>query len=135
MTRDSLDENATDYKSKPGIGRVFNATIYSAQGLKTAWTNEVAFRQELIWAAIMIPIAIVLPVAMLQKLALIGVVVFVLVVELINSAIEAVVDRISDDIHVLSGNAKDMGSAAVLISLLFAVVVWAAVLWNNFVAS
>lgn len=119
----------SEFKSKSGFKRIFSALFYSIDGLRTAWRHEHAFRQELMVALPGIVIALLLPVTRLEKLALIAVLVMVLVVELLNSAIEAVVDRVSLDRHALSKNAKDLGSAAVLLSFLLAVVTWGVVLY------
>jgi diacylglycerol kinase (ATP) len=112
-----------------GLRRVINAFRYSCQGLNAAWRGEAAFRQEVILLIIAIVIALIVPVSGIERLLLIGSVWLVLVVELLNSAIEAVVDRIGEDYHPLSGRAKDIGSAAVLLSLLLALLVWLTVLW------
>jgi len=114
-----------------GIKRIIHATGYSWLGLKAAYKHESAFRQEIWSAVILIPLGYYLGQDWTGRAALIGSVLFVLVVELLNSAIETVVDRISDEPHELSGRAKDMGSAAVLIALIIAAIVWAAVLIEN----
>jgi diacylglycerol kinase (ATP) len=114
----------SEFKSKSGLKRIFNALFYSFQGFKTAWSSEHSFRQEVLLIFIATVIAICLPVSALERLMLIGVLVLVLIVELINSAIEAVVDRISLERHPLSKNAKDFGSAAVLLTLLLAAATW-----------
>ncbi len=119
----------SEFKSKGGVRRIFSALFYSIDGLRTAWRHEHAFRQEVMVALPGIVIALLLPVSRLEKLALAGVLVLVLVVELLNSAIEAVVDRVSLDRHALSKNAKDLGSAAVMLSFLFALVTWGTVLY------
>lgn len=119
----------SEFKSKSGVRRIFSAFFYSIDGLRTAWRHEHAFRQELMIALPGIVIALMLPVTRYEKLALIAVLVLVLVVELLNSAVEAVVDRVSLDRHALSKNAKDLGSAAVLLSFLLAVVTWGVVLY------
>lgn len=119
----------SEFKSKSGFKRIFSAFFYSVDGLRTAWRYEHAFRQEVLIALPGIVIALLLPVTRFEKLALIGVLVAVLVVELLNSAVEAVVDRVSLDRHSLSKNAKDLGSAAVLLSFLFALVTWGVVLY------
>ncbi len=125
----SDSQQTSEFKSKSGIKRVFSAFVYSIDGLRTAWRHEHAFRQELMVAVPGIVIALMLPISRFEKLALIGVLVLVLVVELLNSAIEAVVDRVSLDRHLLSKNAKDLGSAAVMLSCLFALVTWGVVLY------
>lgn len=114
----------SEFKSKSGLRRIFSAIFYSIDGFRTAWRYEHAFRQELMVAVPGIVVALLLPVSVLEKLALVGVLVLVLVVELINSAIEAVVDRVSLDRNPLSKNAKDLGSAAVMLSFAFAVITW-----------
>ncbi|UYI50229.1 diacylglycerol kinase [Vibrio natriegens] len=101
-----------------------NATGYSLQGLKAAWINEAAFRQELLLSVILSISAFFLPVTTLERVLMIGSLFLVLIVELINSAVEAVVDRVSDEWHVLSGRAKDIGSAAVFVALLLVLFVW-----------
>ncbi len=122
-------QHISEFKSKSGFRRIFSAFLYSLDGLRTAWRYEHAFRQELMIAVPGIVIALMLPVTRLEKLALVGVLLLVLVVELLNSAIEAVVDRVSLDRHALSKNAKDLGSAAVLLSTVFALITWGVVLY------
>lgn len=121
--------HASEFKSKSGFRRIANAFFYSIQGLRTALRTEHAFRQELMVAVPAALLALLLPLPALHRLALIAVLLLVLIVELINSAIEAVVDRISLDLHPLSKNAKDFGSAAVLLSLVLAGSTWAILLW------
>ncbi|MBT0727234.1 diacylglycerol kinase [Rosenbergiella australiborealis] len=118
-----------------GWRRIYNAAGYSWKGFCAAWQHEAAFRQETVLALVGTLIAILLPVGLLAKLLLIGSMVLVIVVELLNSAIEAVVDRFGGEWHTLSGQAKDMGSAAVLLSLLWSLAVWIAVLiesWHHY---
>lgn len=112
-----------------GLRRVVSATRYSLNGLKTCWRGEAAFRQEIIACAVLLPVALLLGESGAEKALLVGSCLLVLVVELLNSAIEAVVDRIGDEYHSLSGQAKDLGSAAVFISLVLATAVWALVLF------
>jgi diacylglycerol kinase (ATP) len=119
-------------KGERGLRRVLNATRYSIDGLRSAWAHEDAFRQELVLAAVMVPLAIVLPVTLPEKLLLIGVVVLVLIVELLNTAVEATVDRDSLEINPLGKRAKDYASAAVMLSLLLAGGTWAAILGARF---
>jgi diacylglycerol kinase (ATP) len=116
------------FKGKTGLRRVWNALHYSMDGLKAAYRHEDAFRQEAWLALILIPTAFFMPASGIGKALMVGSVLLVLVVELLNSAIEAVVDRVSLDHHLLAKRAKDIGSAAVLISLLNVLVVWALVL-------
>ncbi|MGW8394033.1 diacylglycerol kinase [Pseudoduganella sp. HUAS MS19] len=125
-------EPTSEFKSKSGLKRIFSAFFYSLQGLQTAIRSEHAFRQELFVFVIGTIAALLLPVSAFQKLVLIGSMVIVLIVELINSAIEAVVDRVSLERHPLSKNAKDFGSAAVLLSCLLSGAAWLVVLVNRF---
>lgn len=115
-----------------GLKRLVLASYYSMKGLKAAWKNEAAFRQEIIVFIIACPLALALPISLYEKLALISPLVLLLIVELLNSALEAVVDRIGSEHHDLSGRAKDMGSAAVLFSLILALATWTCVLYSNF---
>ena len=116
------------FKGKTGLRRVWNAFNYSLEGFKAAFRHEDAFRQEVILAAVLIPLVFFLPVDGLGKALMIFSVLVVLIVELLNSGIEAAVDRFGDEIHRLSGQAKDAGSAAVFLSLVNVVVVWGLVL-------
>lgn len=118
---------SSEFKSKSGVKRIFGAFFYSIEGFKAAWRNEHAFRQELLLLIVASAIALVLPISAFEKLMLIGVFVLVLIVELINSAIEAVVDRVSFERNPLSKNAKDFGSAAVFLTLALAVATWAVI--------
>jgi diacylglycerol kinase (ATP) len=127
-----MTEPVSEFKSKSGLQRILPAMGYALAGLKSAWKHEHAFRQELVFVVIGSVIALSLSISPFQKLFLIGVLVFVLIVELFNSAIEAIVDRVSLERHPLSKNAKDMGSAAVLLSIILAVASWAVVLFNRF---
>ena len=115
-----------------GISRIIKAAQFSWQGLKAAFKNEAAFRQEVILAIILIPLGYYLGQTGFESALLISVIVLVLIVELLNSGIEAIVDRVSTEHHELSGRAKDIGSAAVLLSLINAVVVWGLVCWIAF---
>ncbi|WP_407833799.1 diacylglycerol kinase [Vibrio rotiferianus] len=113
---------------KTGIRRVVDATGYSLQGLKAAWIHEAAFRQELVLTLVLSICTLLLPVTNLERIMMISSLLLVVIVELINSAIEAVVDRVSNDWHELSGRAKDIGSAAVFVALFLALFVWASIL-------
>ncbi|MBS1197888.1 MAG: diacylglycerol kinase [Proteobacteria bacterium] len=115
------------YKGKTGLTRLRNALFYSFDGLKAAYTCEDAFRQEVWLAALLIPTAVLLPVTGLGRALMIGSVLLVLIVELLNSAVEAAIDRISLENHHFSKRAKDIGSAAVLISLINIFVIWGSV--------
>jgi diacylglycerol kinase (ATP) len=128
--RDGMNDNQrplNEFKSKSGVKRIFAAFFYSVEGFKSAWQNEHAFRQELILVVFATIVALLLQVSALEKLMLIGVFVLVLIVELLNSAIEAVVDRVSLERNPLSKNAKDFGSAAVFLSLALAAATWAVI--------
>lgn len=117
-----------------GIRRLINASRYSWLGLKAAWQSEAAIRQEIVALIILLPIALLLPVSPVEKALLVFSALLVLVVELVNSALEAVVDRIGQELHELSGKAKDIGSAAVLIALIMAGLVWLIILLPLFIA-
>lgn len=116
------------YKGKTGLRRLWNAFGYSLAGFRAAYKHEDAFRQEVLLAVIMVPLALWLPSNHIGKALMIGSVLLVIMVELLNSAVEATVDRISLDSHDLAKRAKDIGSAAVLISLVNVLVVWGLVL-------
>ena len=116
---------------KTGLRRVINATGYSLCGLKAAWQTEAAFRQEALLMAIMLPLAFLLGKNGVERALLISVCLVVLVAELLNSASEAVVDRIGLEHHPLAGAAKDLGSAAVFVSLVMVVMVWGLVLFDS----
>ncbi|EDL67782.1 diacylglycerol kinase [Vibrio campbellii] len=107
-----------------GLKRIIKATGYSAKGLRAAFKHEAAIRQELVMLAIAIVLACVFDLSVIERILMLGVVVLVLIVELINSAIEAVVDRVGVEHHELSGRAKDIGSAAVMVALAFAGFTW-----------
>ena len=121
--------------SKPGntgIRRIIRAMGFSSQGLAAAWKHEAAFRQEIMLLVILVPTALWLGETVLLQALLIGVCLLVLIVELFNSAIEAAIDRHGEEQHELSGRAKDMGSAAVLISLMIVLLTWGAVICDRF---
>jgi len=115
-----------DHSGKPntGLTRIIKACGYSMQGIMAAARHEAAFRQELLLSVISIPLALFVADSPLERIVLIGLTVLVLIVELLNSAIEALVDRVGTEHHELSGRAKDMGSAAVLLSLLIWAYAW-----------
>lgn len=115
-----------------GLRRIFLATLFSISGLKTAWRNEAAFRQECVLCLVLVPIGLWLGQTAAERALLVGSCLLVLIVELLNSAVEAVVDRVGMDHHELSGAAKDLGSAAVLVSLVNTVAVWVIVAWSRF---
>jgi diacylglycerol kinase (ATP) len=118
------------YKGKTGLKRLWNALFYSVEGLSAAIRHEDAFRQEVLLAIVLIPAALFMPVSAIGKSMMISSVLLVLIVELLNSAIEAAVDHTSLDHHQLAKRAKDIGSAAVLLSLLNVVSVWLLILLN-----
>jgi diacylglycerol kinase (ATP) len=115
-----------------GITRLFKALGHSRAGLASAYQTEAAFRQEVWLAAILIPVALLVDVGLLERTLLIGSLLLVMIVELLNSGIEAVVDRISLERHELSKHAKDVGSAAVLLALINLIGVWISVLWLRY---
>lgn len=119
------------YKGKTGFRRLWNALGYSVAGFRAAYKHEDAFRQEVLLAIILIPLALCLPGGMLGRALMIGSVLLVIIVELLNSAVEATVDRISLDRHDLAKRAKDIGSAAVLVSLVNLLIIWVLVLLNS----
>ena len=121
-------EEKSPFKSKTGLRRIINATGYSLAGLRDAYEHEHAFRQECLLALVLVPVALFLPVSGLERALMIGAVLLVLIVELLNSAIEAAVDRVSLDRHELAKRAKDIGSAAVFLSLVNVAVVWGLIL-------
>jgi diacylglycerol kinase (ATP) len=115
-----------------GLRRLVNATFFSLAGLRAAWRNEAAFRQECALAAVLTPAAFWVGQTAVERSLLIGTCWLVLVVELLNSAVEAVVDRVGTDHHKLSGRAKDLGSAAVFVSLALTTLVWGLIAWERF---
>ncbi|MGF1692034.1 diacylglycerol kinase [Photobacterium kagoshimensis] len=112
-----------------GIKRVIDATGYSIKGLKAAWQHEAAFRQEIVLMVLMTAVTFFLPVTKLEQVVMIGTLFIVVIVELLNSAIEAVVDRVGSEYHELSGRAKDIGSAAVFVALTLVTVTWGLILF------
>lgn len=116
-----------------GLTRIIKATGYSWLGIKAAYQNEAAFRQELLLAAVLIPLAIWLADNVIQMALMISSVFLVMIVEILNSAIEAVVDRFGGELHELSGRAKDMASAAVFLALIYMAVIWGLMLWQIFI--
>lgn len=119
------------HKSKSGLQRIWRAAFYSFEGFRSALKHEHAFRQELMLCAVLLPLAIWLPLVATERVLLIATLLIVLIVELLNSAIEAVVDRVSLDNHELSKRAKDLGSAAVMLSIINTVAVWLIVLFGG----
>lgn len=115
-----------------GFRRVLRAAVYSAQGFAHAWRYEAAFRQELVLAVLLLPVAVWLGQNALQRVLLIASCLLVLIVELLNSAIETTVDRFGSELNELSGRAKDLGSAAVFTSLVLVLVIWGGIAWQRF---
>ena len=120
------------HKGRTGIERIVRATGYSVAGVTAAYRGESAFRQEFWLAALMLPAAFWLGRSWVEVALLAGSVVLVLIIELLNSAIEAAIDRISFELHDLSKRAKDIASAAVMLSLLLCAAIWMAALWQRF---
>jgi diacylglycerol kinase (ATP) len=119
-------------QNKKGIRRLINATGYSVEGFKAAFKNEAAFRQELALTAVMIPAGFWIGTTAVERGLLVASCLMVLITELLNSAVEAVVDRVGLEHHLLSKQAKDMGSAAVLLSLVMTMTVWGLIAWERF---
>ena len=120
------------HKGNKGITRAFRAAINSWNGLIYAFKEESAFRQELGLSLILIPLAIYLPVTPIEKILLIASVILVLIIELLNSSVEAAIDRISFEVHDLSKRAKDFGSAAVMLALLLCALTWVIILSEHY---
>jgi len=117
-----------------GIGRIIKAGKCSMKGFRAVYKYEASFRQELLFAIVMFPTSFLVAIDLIQLALLNGAMLIVLLVEIINSALEAVVDRIGLELHDLSGRAKDLGSAAVFISLVLYFFIWICVVYENFVA-
>lgn len=131
MQRKHATEELTVKPGNKGLYRVYKASIYSMQGIKAAWKHEAAFRQETILMLLLTPAAFIVGNELTQQLLLLVLAWLVVIVEILNSAIEAVVDRFGGEMHTLSGRAKDMGSAAVFITLMLNGVVWGAIIGRN----
>jgi diacylglycerol kinase (ATP) len=117
---------------KTGLRRLLDATAYSAKGIGACWRNEAAFRQEVLLLVVLLPLSPFVARSVEQWLLLVLPLLLLLIVELLNSAVENIVDRIGHEQHVLSGQAKDMGSAAVLLCLVMIALAWATLAWQNF---
>lgn len=115
-----------------GIRRIINATFFSFAGFRAAWRDEAAFRQEGLLCAVLVPVAFWLGRTAVERSLLIGTCLIVLIVELLNTGIENVVDRVGQEHHRLSGQAKDLGSAAVFTSLMLTLVIWCLIAWERF---
>ncbi|MBI4739964.1 MAG: diacylglycerol kinase [Betaproteobacteria bacterium] len=122
----------TPFGTGDGLGRIVAAGRNSWQGVKDAWRLEAAFRQEALLLCVLLPVALLVPASAVEHVLLAASLLLVLIVELLNSAIEAAVDRISLAHHELSGRAKDLGSAAVLFSLLLVLLTWGTILLPRF---
>jgi diacylglycerol kinase (ATP) len=127
-------ENVNPQKTRTGLNRVWHAFGYSLAGLRAGW-HEKAFQQEAVAAVVLVPLSFWLGQSWIEVSLLIGTVVFVMVVELLNTGLESAIDRVGPEWHDLSKRAKDMGSAAVLLSLLLCVGVWAAAVYVRFFSS
>ena len=121
------------HKQRTGLNRLWHATGYSLQGLRAGW-GESAFRQEALAALVLLPASLWLGASWVETAVLAGAVLLVLITELLNTGIEAAIDRIGPDWHPLSKRAKDMGSAAVLLALLLCAAVWCAALYHRFLS-
>lgn len=115
-----------------GLRRIVNATFFSMAGFRAAWRDEAAFRQELLLSVVLIPTAFWLGRNAVERSLLVGSCLIVLIVELLNTGIENVVDRFGEERHRLSGQAKDLGSAAVFTSLVLTLVIWSLIAWERF---
>lgn len=127
----SAGPSANLQKSRTGLNRMWHATLYSFEGLRAGW-GETAFRQEALAALLLLPLALWLGQSWVESALLAGSVVIVLIVELLNTGIETAIDRVGPEWHDLSKRAKDMGSAAVLLSLLLCCGIWGTALWQRF---
>ena len=130
MKKYQIEDNP--HKGNKGITRAFRAAINSWNGLIYAFKEESAFRQELGLSLILVPLAIYLPVTPIEKILLIASVILVLIIELLNSSVEAAIDRISFEVHDLSKRAKDFGSAAVMLALLLCGLTWVIILSGHY---
>jgi diacylglycerol kinase (ATP) len=124
-----IPNEVTMKPGKTGVARIIDATQYSMKGLRAAWRFEAAFRQEVLLLLVLLPVLVIAELELSERLLLLMSLLGLLITELLNSAIEAVVDRIGPDFHELSGRAKDIASAAVFIAICQFIVVWVAVLW------
>ena len=124
------DIKQNPHKGNRGLTRAIHATKNSWNGLIFAYQEESSFRQELVLLVLLTPVALLLPVSVIEKALMIGALLMVLAIELLNSSVEAAIDRISFEHHDLSKRAKDFGSAAVMLALLIAFIIWAAVMFQ-----
>ena len=119
-------------EGKAGVGRIIRATGYSINGIKACWQHEAAFRQEVALFVVLFPVSFFVAQSVVQWILLISPLFLILMLEVINSAIESVVDRIGSEHHELSGRAKDMSSASVMFCLILMTLIWGAIVWDNF---
>jgi len=127
-----MNQTRPAVNTRRGLKRLLAATGFSLIGIRTAWQSEQAFRQEVLLAVILLPAAWFLGTTAVERVLLAATVLLVLIVELLNTAVEYTVDRIGTDHHELSGRAKDIGSAAVLMSLLLWALTWGSFAWERF---
>ena len=118
-----------------GVRRVIQATFFSIAGLRAAWLHEASFRQKCVAAVVLLPAAFWLGGSAVERALLAGSCLLVLIVELLNSAIEAAVDRVSTEKHALAARAKDLGSAAVMLSLVLLALTWGLIVWDRFLTA
>ena len=121
-------------RTKKGLPRILNAFKFSYDGFVATFKSEEAFRQDIIICIILTPIAIFLPITLIEKLFLFSTLFLIIMAELINTAIEMTIDRISEELHPLSKIAKDIGSCIVLVSFMYLILVWVLILYSNFIA-
>lgn len=121
-------------RTKKGLPRILNAFKFSYDGFIATFKSEEAFRQDIIICMILAPIAIFLPITLIEKLFLFSTLFLIVMAELINTAIEMTIDRISEELHPLSKIAKDIGSCIVLVSFMYLILVWSLILYSNFIA-
>ena len=121
-------------RTKKGLPRILNAFKFSYDGFVATFKSEEAFRQDLIICMVLTPIAIFLPITLIEKLFLFSTLFLIVMAELINTAIEMTIDRISEELHPLSKIAKDIGSCIVLVSFMYLILVWVLILYSNFIA-
>lgn len=121
-------------RTKKGLPRIMNAFKFSYDGFVATFKSEEAFRQDIIICMILAPIAIFLPITLIEKLFLFSTLFLIVMAELINTAIEMTIDRISEELHPLSKIAKDIGSCIVLVSFMYLILVWVLILYSNFIA-
>lgn len=129
MQNQTSGHEESPFKGKTGVRRLINAFGYSMDGFRAAYQHEDAFRQEVWLALVLIPLALIIESYSVHRVLMIGSVLLVMIVELLNSAVEAVVDRVSIERHALAKRAKDIGSAAVLLALINLVMVWSLILF------